>query len=113
MINLHRDYKVEHDGVRILETSEGFATYKIEDKTLNFLEIYVVPNKRGKGKAVELTHQVHKIARELGASQVIAMVDPNDINAQASAGALMSAGMKKVGTVTVEFDMYRSDVCHG
>lgn len=113
MTNLHRDYKVEHDGVRLLETKEGFATYKVDDKTLCYMEVYVTPDQRGKGKAVELTHQVHKIARELGASQVIAMVDPNDVSAKATAGALMSAGMKKVGTVTVEFDMYRSDVCHG
>ncbi len=80
MATLYAQYLAERTSDEILETQEGFATYRFlnDGKTVYIVDIYTVPDVRGRGYAAGLADKVLDVAlgREveihihLGAAQV-------------------------------------------
>ncbi len=95
-MNFHRDYKVEHPGVRIIENTSGFVTYRLEPKhnALSIMEIYVRPALRAQGHAQGLFNQVRKIAKEAEVETMTAVVDPTSPSISATKRSLELFGME-------------------
>lgn len=111
-MDFHRDYKLEHEGVEIIETEQGFVTYKMDQQNscACILELYVAPTARKSGHAQLLIEQVRVLGREAGLNRLITNVDPNDEGAERTRRALEKAGMQKQDTIHVPFEMFQERI---
>lgn len=79
MESLYAQYIKEREDKQIIESHEGFATYKIFNNGECYLQdLYVIPEKRKSGLAKEMTDAVVKIAQEQGCHTLIGSVCSED-----------------------------------
>lgn len=81
MSSLYAQYIKEREDRDIIESDEGFATYKILANGECYLQdLYVVPEKRQAGLAKEMTDKVVEIAKSRNCSILVGSVclDTND-----------------------------------
>jgi ribosomal protein S18 acetylase RimI-like enzyme len=102
-MSLFADYIAEREDKSIIESDDGFATYKIFDNGECYLQdIYVVPSQRKSGLATIMTDRVVEIAKEHGCKTLIGSVCVDDQNCTRNMKVFLAYGMqihKIIGTV--------------
>ncbi len=102
-------YKTEKPGIRYLETSKGFITYRLDKATDTacVLELYVSPDYRGQGYGKELMHKIREEAKELGISTFMTTIDPQEETAAALRVIFSQLDLvRHAEPVKLEFELY-------
>ncbi|MES2347886.1 MAG: GNAT family N-acetyltransferase [Pseudomonadota bacterium] len=95
MATLYAQYLAERTSDEILETQEGFATYRFlnDGKTVYIVDIYTVPDVRGRGYAAGLADIIASKAKARGAVEMIGSVMPSAKGSTTSMKVLLAYGM--------------------
>lgn len=92
-MSLYGDYIKEHRGDEIIETKQGFATYRyIDDTTVYLIDIYVIPDYRKSNAASDMADEVVKAAKLRGCNKLLGTVVPTANNSTVSLRALLGYG---------------------
>lgn len=96
MSSLYSKYIKERENVHIIETPEGFVTYKYfpDQSECYVLDIYVIPNKRNLDIASTLLDQISKDAKVLGYKFLTSSVVPSTNNSTGSLRFHLAYGFK-------------------
>lgn len=94
-MSLYASYLKERTTDEILETQEGFATYRYinDGKSVYIVDIYTVPDLRKTGYASALADIVVQRSKERGCTELIGTVVPSTKGATASLKVLLAYGM--------------------
>ncbi len=94
-MSFYADYLKEKTADMIVETEQGFATYRYinEGKTVYIVDIYVIPEARGKHVASDLALKICDEAKSAGCMDLLGTVVPSNKNSTASVDVLRSFGM--------------------
>lgn len=93
MSSLYADYLLERTHDLILETSEGFATYRfLNEKQVYIIDIFVLPVFRKSRIASHIADEIVKIAKEKGCTELIGTVCPSAKGSNASLRVLWGYG---------------------
>ncbi len=94
-MSLYADYIKERTTDEILETPDGFATYRYveEGKTVYIIDLYTVPAARKSGCATLLGNAVAAIAKDRGCTSMIGTVVPSAKGSTISLKVLIAYGM--------------------
>lgn len=102
-MSLYKDYIKEREDKDIVESDNGFATFKMfENKECYLQDLYVVPSHRQSGLATEMADQIVEIAKENGCDTLIGSVCSTDKHATRNMKIFLAYGMqiyKTVGTI--------------
>lgn len=95
-MSLYADYIREITNDFIIETEEGFATYRYlnEGKTVYIVDIYVVPNLRGKRITSKLANLIAAEAKAKGCKELIGTINPISPCSTSSMKAQFHFGMQ-------------------
>jgi ribosomal protein S18 acetylase RimI-like enzyme len=94
-MSLYSKYLEERTNTQIIETPQGFCTYKfLEDNTCYLEDIFTLPEFRRSNVASNLADQVCEIAKAKGCTHLIGSVVPSAKNSTASISVLIAYGMK-------------------
>jgi GNAT superfamily N-acetyltransferase len=94
MSSLYAKYLKERTNDHILETEQGFATYRYLNKTqVYIIDIFVLPEFRRQHIGRMMFEKICAEAKSLGCTEVIGSVAPNAKNANDSLKAIVSYGM--------------------
>ena len=75
-MNLFAKYLEEREGVKVISSDVGFATYKqVDNETVYLINIFVEKEHRRKGIASQLSLQVQIEAERLGCTKLLGSVD--------------------------------------
>jgi ribosomal protein S18 acetylase RimI-like enzyme len=102
-MSLYASYLKEREGLDVLETYQGFVTYKFRGPDCYIQDVYVLPEFRMYGVASFMADQVAELAKRAGIRILTGSVDANANGADASDKVLRAYGMKpyaKEGFVT-------------
>lgn len=95
MKSLYGQYLAEREDKEIIESNEGFATYKIFSNGECYLQdLYVIPEKRKSGLATEMANKVVEIAKERGCKTLIGSVCSDDKSATRNMKVFLTYGMQ-------------------
>jgi predicted GNAT family acetyltransferase len=95
MTSLYAQYINERFSDYVIETDEGFATYRyLNDEQVYIVDIFVQAKFRKTGVAKKLADQICKEAKSEGCTEVIGTVMPSAKNATTSLLVLIAYGMK-------------------
>lgn len=95
MSSLYAQYIKEREEKDIIESDEGFATYKIFDNGECYLQdIYVIPAMRKSGLATEMADKVVAIAKEKGCHTLIGSVCLDTNNTTRNMKVFLAYGMQ-------------------
>jgi hypothetical protein len=87
-------YIKEREGFDIIESDEGFATYKIMDKECYIRDIYIKPEFRDKGLTIQMLSKISKIAKEQNCDHLSGSVDTNCKFSTENTKSMILAGFK-------------------
>lgn len=94
-MSLYADYLRERTNDEILESDQGFATYRFtDDKTVYIVDIYVVPVDRDRGLASDIADSIVGIAKQRGCTRLLGSVVPSTKGSTTSLQVLLGYGMK-------------------
>ncbi len=109
-MSLYADYLKERTEDQILETENGFVTYRFTDeKTCYIIDIYVVPEFRKQGAASDLSDKVVEIARARGCTALLGSVVPSAKGSTTSLKVLLGYGMT-LGSSANDFIIFKRDI---
>lgn len=95
MLSLYAQYIKEREDKEVIESDEGFATYKIFSNGECYLQdLYVIPEKRKSGLAIEMTNKVVEIAKEHGCHTLVGSVCSEDKSATKNMKIFLTYGMQ-------------------
>ena len=93
-MSLYADYLRERTDDEILETENGFATYRIlNESQVYIMDIYVIPKERLFGIARKLGDEICERAKNIGCTELIGTVNPSCYGANESIKTLLAYGM--------------------
>jgi len=75
MSNHYKEYILETQHCKILETDYGFATYRIEGPLCYIIDVYVHPDQRSQKLSHELADIIVQEAKEMGCNQLLTTVN--------------------------------------
>lgn len=94
-MSLFSEYLTERTNTQIIETPQGFCTYKfMDDNTVYLEDLYVKPEFRRSHVASQLADQVCEIGKTKGCTHLIGSVVPSAKNSTASMKILLAYGME-------------------
>lgn len=94
-MSLYGEYIQERLGDEIVETEQGFATYRYTDeKTVYVIDVYVRPDFRKHGVAADIVDSIMKRAKERGCTKMIGSVVPSAKGSTESLKALLAYGLR-------------------
>jgi hypothetical protein len=110
-MSLYGDYIKELRGDGIVETIDGFATYRYlnDGKTIYIIDIYVVPGVRENAVATALANEIEKIGKAAGATEMWGTVSPSANNSTESVWVLLKYGMRLHG-IDQGLIVFRKDI---
>jgi len=109
-MSLYADYVREKTSDEILETKEGFATYRYPDEnTVYIVDIYVPKDLRKKGVASRLADEIVNLAKLKGCTKLIGSVVPSAKDSDTSLKVLQGYGMV-LDSCTSNFILFRKDL---
>lgn len=110
-MSLYGDYIKEHHGDGIIETQDGFATYRFlnDGKTIYIVDIYVTPVMRVTGLASTLANEIAKVGKEKGATEMLGTVVPSARQSTESLKVLLAYGMK-LKSAAADLIVFRKDL---
>lgn len=93
-MSLYSEYIQEHHGDGIIETEEGFASYRfIGPHQCYIVDIYIRPKFRKTLLATEIADRITTIAKARGCTELLGSVHPAASGSTASLKVLLSYGM--------------------
>lgn len=94
-MSMYSDYLYERTNDQIIETEDGFATFRYVNNfdTVYLIDIYVKPESRQKKIATGFADQIAAEAKEKGAKEMIGTVVPSAKNSTISLKVLVGYGM--------------------
>jgi GNAT superfamily N-acetyltransferase len=94
-MSLYADYLKERTDDHILETYQGFATYRfLNEKQCYIIDIYVAPDYRYAGVASEMADVIAGRAKGKGCTELLGTVNPTAKGSTESLKVLIQYGMK-------------------
>lgn len=106
----YADYIRERTNDFILETPEGFATYRfMNEKSVYIIDIYVIPELRKSKIASKLADQIGIIAKERGCTEMFGSVVPSAKGSDSSIRVLQAYGMR-VYNASNDFIVFKKDI---
>lgn len=94
-MSLYAEFIKEREDKEIVETENGFATYKLFDNGECYLQdIYVQPAHRKSGLATSLADTVCEIARDHGCKKLVGSVCVDDHSATRNMKVFLAYGMQ-------------------
>lgn len=109
-MSFYADYINERTNDKIIESSEGFVTYRyIDNLTVYIADIYIVPSARKSGAAGQLADMVAKEARDGGYTEMLGTVVPSAKNSTTSLKVLLGYGMS-LKSATQDLIIFRKDL---
>lgn len=94
-MSFYAHYIRERTNDLILETPEGFATYRyLNDATVYIIDIFVLSDFREKGVAAKMADEIVKEAKARGCTELVGTVVPSMKNSTISMKVLLGYGMK-------------------
>lgn len=110
-MSLYADYIRERTDDFILETDEGFATYRFinDGKSVYIIDIYTVPQDRRKSFAAFLADKICEEAKAKGSVELIGTVVPSAKNSTISIKVLLGYGMK-LHSASNDLIIFRKDI---
>lgn len=111
MTSLYAKYLTERTNDQILETSEGFATYRYlgNGKTVYIVDIYVLPEARKNKAASKIADEIVKEAKAKGCNELIGSVVPSMKNSSISIKVLLGYGMV-LNSAANDFVVFRKEI---
>lgn len=109
-MSLYAQYLRERTKDEIIETEQGFATYRFTDeKSCYIIDIYTIPDFRKQGAARDIADKVMEIAREKGCTRLYGSVVPSANGSTESVKVLLAYGMS-VDSCSNDFIIFRKDI---
>jgi ribosomal protein S18 acetylase RimI-like enzyme len=113
MASHYAKYVMERTEDLIVETAEGFVTYRYVNHdglpSVYIVDIYVDPDFRNVGAASKLADIVVKEARDKGATRLLGSVVPSTNNSTTSLKVLLGYGMT-LHSATNDFIVFRKEL---
>lgn len=93
-MSMYAEYLREKTSDLIIETVEGFATYRyVDEKTVYIIDLYIAPGFRKNDVASSMADQIVAEAKQKGCSKLLGSVVPSNKNSTASVQVLLAYGM--------------------
>jgi len=109
-VSLYGDYLKERLGDEIIETEQGFATYRFPDPlTCYVVDIYVKPEFRTQSVATGIADLIVEIAKQKGCSRLLGSVVPSTKGSTTSLRVLLGYGFS-LDSSTQDFILFRKDI---
>jgi predicted GNAT family acetyltransferase len=110
MSSMYAKYLTERTNDQILETNQGFATYRIlPDQTVYIVDIFVETAFRKSGLAAEIADEIAKLAKKAGCTKMLGSVVPSTKGSTTSMAVLLGYGMK-LQSSTNDFILFEKDL---
>ncbi len=111
MLSLYAQYILEKTNDMILETENGWATYRYinDDRSVYILDIYVVPEKRRSGEMSKMANEIAYLAKAKGCTEMIGTITPSTKHSTRSLKALLGYGMQLQSSIN-DFIIFRKDI---
>lgn len=109
-MSMYARYLTERTQDHILETEQGFATYRFTDeKTCYIVDIFVEKDFRKSGVASDIADQIVGIAKKRGCTSLLGTVVPSARGSTASLKVLLGYGMS-LDSSGPDFIVFRKDI---
>lgn len=111
MSSMYSRYITERTNDLIVETEQGFATYRYlnDGKTVYIVDIYVLPDFRKSGMASSMADTIVLEAKLKGAVELLGSVVPSAKNSTDSLKVLLGYGMT-LNSASQDFVIFRKDI---
>ena len=107
---MYADYLTERTTDEIIESNEGFATFRyVGDKSVYIVDIYVKPESRKTGHAAFLANEICLIAKRNGKSEIMGTVVPSAKGSTTSLKVLLAYGFA-LWSSTNDLIIFRKDL---
>jgi GNAT superfamily N-acetyltransferase len=94
-MSMYSEYIKEHRGDEIIETEQGFASYRYLNKNQVYIvDLYVLPQFRNENVASSMADKIASIAKSKGCTKMLGTVVPSANNSADSMKILLAYGMK-------------------
>lgn len=112
-MSIYAEYLREKTDDEIIETSEGFATYRYTDHntipSVYIVDIYIIPNKRRTHAASAIADSIVELARKNGCLKLLGSVVPSNKNSTDSLRVLLAYGMT-LDSSSNDFILFKKDL---
>lgn len=110
-MSMYADYIREHRNDEIVETEQGFATYRFlnEGKSVYIIDIYVKPDFRKSKAASVMADEIVANAKTRGAIELLGTVVPSARNSTDSLKVLLGYGMS-LQSSSNDMIIFRKDI---
>lgn len=106
----YADYLRERTTDEIIESQNGFATYRFTDeRTVYIVDLYVAPIARKLKVASQFADQIVSIAKERGCSRLLGSVVPSTRGSNDSLRVLLGYGMR-LDSCTNDFILFSKEI---
>jgi hypothetical protein len=114
MKSLYAEYLEEKTNDQIIETDEGFITYRIIADSIYIIDIYIKPEFRNKHNATKLAQMVidkyvTKVNEQRAITKLIGSVIPSSKNSTESMKVLLAYGMT-LKNASQDFIVFEKDL---
>lgn len=111
MTSLYADYILERTNDHIIESTNGFVTYRFinDGNSVYIVDIFTVPKNRRAGQATELADMVVKEAKARGCTELLGTVVPSTKNSTSSLKVLLGYGMSLYSAST-DLVVFRKEI---
>lgn len=95
---MYAEYLRERTADEIMETEQGFVTYRfLNEKQVYIVDLYVRPDFRKSGTASAMADAIVELAKQRGCTELLGTVVPAAKNSADSMKILLAYGMKPHG----------------
>lgn len=109
-MSLYSEYLKERTSDLILETDQGFATYRFQDeKTVYIVDIYMTPEARRLKLASSLADKIVSEAKERGCTKLLGSVVPSARGSTESLKVLLGYGMR-LDSCATDFIVFSKEI---
>lgn len=110
-MSLYAEYLKEKTGDGIVETKDGFATFRYTDfkgeKAVYIIDLYVVPQSRKKNVASSLADEI--IGLSLDCKHLLGSVIPSNKGSNESLKVLLAYGMS-IDSCSMDFILFKKEL---
>ena len=106
-------YLEELEGIEIIESNRGFASYKIKDDELWVYDVFVRPDYRGCGIASRYFQELEHIARNNDCRAMVTLTNMNNNGWEKSTQMLKDHGYKIFSTLEDGTLFLKLELKHG
>lgn len=109
-MSLYARYLKERTNDLIIETEQGFGTYRyVDERTVYIVDIYVIPHARKLRVATEIADKIVEEAKYMGRSRLIGSVVPSCKGSTESLQVLLGYGMR-LDSCAADFILFSKEI---